>query len=213
MPAAPLPDPRRLPAAELFRRDAAEGAIRRPDNERVAVISAPLLRGLHFTLVEVLGDAAQDALYRTGYEWALQDMLRLNQQMQEQYGDKFDFWQADTKFVLDTWWAPLEAAGWGRLAWDLGAHARGIAFVDLHSSPVGAALAGTDQPICHLHAGLLAGAMSFFDRAERHAAEVQCRGVNAPFCQFVVGPGADVDAAEAWRQHGTPAAEILRRLR
>jgi uncharacterized protein len=202
----------RSSAGDALRLDATDGSIRRPDGERLAAIPAPLMQSLHFALVESLGETAQDVLYRSGYEWALQDMLRLNQQLRGKFGGGWDFWQADAKFILESWWAPLDAAGWGVAAFDCSALNRGITFVELRQS-IAAALVRADQPVCHLHAGLLAGALSFFDRHERHAVEVQCRAMGKETCTFIVGPGAEVDSAEAWRQQGTPAAEIVRRLR
>lgn len=198
---------------EPFRHDPAEGALRLADGAPAVALSEPVIQGLHFALVEAAGENAQDVLYRTGYEWALQDMLRLNRQLQEQFGSgHFDFWQTDAKFVLDTWWAPLAAGGWGGATFGLAALTRGLLFVELRQSPVATAFSGADHPVCHLHAGLFAGALSFFDRAERHAVEVQCLALGAESCRFIVGPGAEVDSAEAWRQQGTSAAEIVRRF-
>src|SRR5438105_2118636 len=88
-----------LAIAELFRHDPAEGSLRLPDAQRIIAISEPLVRGLHFALVETLGDTAQDALYRIGYEWALQGMLKLNRELRDEAGDpSFDFWQTDPAF-------------------------------------------------------------------------------------------------------------------
>jgi predicted hydrocarbon binding protein len=78
---------------------------------------------------------------------------------------------------------------------------------------VAAALQSADEPVCHLYAGLFAAAVSFLDRSERHAAELACAAAGAATCVFVVGSGADIDAAEAWRQQKTPVQEIIRRLR
>jgi uncharacterized protein len=76
-----------------------------------------------------------------------------------------------------------------------------------------AALGVSARPVCHWYAGLFAGAWSFIQRAERHAVEFECSAVSAAACQFVVGPGPEIDAVETWRQDGVSAAEILRRVR
>ena len=198
----------------IFHPDSAQGSLRRVDGQRVAALSVEWVHALHFALLEQFTDNAQDVLYRSGYDWGLQDMVRLNQHLHTKIGGgNFDLWQLDPKFILDSWWAPLAEAGWGRCTFDLVAVSRGIVFVDLQGSVIAAALAGSDQPVCHFYAGLFAGALSFFERAERHAVEVQCSGLGAATCLFVIGPGAEVDAAETWRQQGVAAAEILRRLR
>jgi predicted hydrocarbon binding protein len=211
MPArAPSDVPR---AAELFALDAATGALRAAGGQRVIAFSQPMIHGLHAALAERLGANAGDAIYRVGYEWALQDMLRLHLALKDEFGGKsFDFWQMETKFVLGRWWAPLDAAGWGTVAFDWSALARGLVFVELRHSLVAAALPGAAQPVCHLYAGLFAGALSFFERAERHGVEVQCRAQGHETCRFVIGPGPEIDSAEAWRKQGVAAAEIIRRL-
>lgn len=184
----------------------------RVEGARVVLVPEILLHTIQATLAEQLGDRAPDIAYRTGYEWGLQDMIALHRQLQEQYGASFDFWQMDAKFVLDTWWSALAANGWGAASFDVAALTRGLVFVDVKASPLVAIRQRTDRPACHLTAGLLAGAHSFYDRAERHAAEVRCAANGHEACTFVVGSGADVDSAEAWRKQGVSAADIRRRL-
>jgi predicted hydrocarbon binding protein len=201
------------PGALAFRHDPGTGSIRLADDQRVVAISEGLMQHLHFAIIEQLGDTAQDGLYRAGYEWALQDMLRLSRQMRDEAASaSFDFWQQDTKAIFTRWWTTHEALGWGTATFDFQASARGLTFVELRQSIVADAFAGADQPVCHLYAGLFAGALSFFERAERHAVEVQCAATGQHACKFVVGPGPEVDAAEAWRQQGVAGPEILRRL-
>lgn len=199
-------------ASKLFRFDAAGGSLHLVDGPRVMAFSQPMIRSLHAALAARLGPG-NDAAYRLGYEWALQDMLRLHQKMRDEFGGKnFDFWQMEAKFILDSWWSPLDAMGWGAAIFDFAAIARGLAFVELRHSVVAAAHPDAAQPVCHLYAGLFAGALGFFERAERHAIEIQCRAVGHDTCRFVVGPGAEIDAAETWRKQGAAAAEIVRRL-
>src|SRR5438067_11914668 len=125
----------RSSTAELFRHDVKEGAVRREDEQRVLAVSLSLVQALHFSLIETLDDAASDVVYRAGYEWALQEMLRLNRRMHDEFGSEtFDFWQMDAKFVLDAWWAPIEAAGWGGITTDLSALSRGLALIHVHHS-------------------------------------------------------------------------------
>ena len=193
--------------------DPGKGALRRASGARVAVVPAEFLLALHLQLFERFADNSQDILYRAGYEQGLQDFVRLNQELKAQYGARsFDLWQMDAKFILNAWWEPLSDAGWGPCKFDLGALSRGIAVIEMADSPIAAALQGTEFPICHFFAGLFAGAMSFYERAERHATELECRAAGGTKCRFVVGPGGAVDSAESLRQQGISAAEIIRRL-
>ena len=191
-----------------------EGSLRRTNGARLAVVPIDFLQAIHHHLFERFADESQDVLYRAGFEQGLLDMVRLNEELREQYGGgSFDLWQMDAKFILEAWWAPLAQAGWGACAFDLAALSRGVAIVELDNSPVAAALGSAEHPICHFFAGLFAGVLSFFERTERHATEIECRSAGAPKCRFVVATGGDVDLAEGWRQQGVAAAEIIRRLR
>jgi predicted hydrocarbon binding protein len=198
----------------IFQSNSAQGSIRRANGSRLAVVPSDFLLSLHVHLIERFADNSQDVLYRSGYEQGLQDMVRLNRELREQYGGgSTDLWQMDAKFILNSWWEPLAQAGWGRCTFDLAALARGVAFVELEDSPIAAALGHTEHPICHFFAGLFAGAMSFFERAERHATEIECRSAGGALCRFVVAAGDNIDSAEGWRQQGVSATEIIRRLR
>lgn len=190
-----------------------QGVLRDEDGRRRGFVSAEFVRALHFSVLEVFGDDTQDILYQTGFEWGLQDMTGLSQRLRDEYGAGGDLWQMDPKFVLDTWWSPLAAGGWG--AWELAfaTQARGVIVIDMRHSLVAASLGPVEHPVCHLYAGLFAGALSFFDREERHGVEIRCQAMGDPVCTFVIGPGADIDAVESWRQQGMPTEEILRRLR
>ena len=177
--------------------------------------AAPLefVRSLHFRMLETYGDDTQDMLYRSGYEWGLQEMKALNGRLREEYGGDSDLWQMDPKFVLDSWWAPLLAGGWGVWSISAAAKARGVTVIDLRHSLVADALPGAEYPVCHLYAGLFAGGLSFFERAERHGVEISCRAVGAEMCTFVIGPGGDIDSVEASRQQGASVADIVARFR
>jgi predicted hydrocarbon binding protein len=193
----------------LLQADLATGTLRRSDGERWAALPLDFVQHLHFTLLDQFSDAAQDVLYRAGYEWALQTMLQLRQ---HHGAGKPDFWQLAAPAVFESWWQPLREGGWGAASLDVSRLGRGLAVVELQNSAVAAALEGTDQPVCHYYAGLFGGALSFFQRTERHATEIECRAMGHAACRFVIGSGPDIDAAEGARQQGTSAAEIIRRL-
>ena len=203
-----------VPRQDLFQPDLQKGSLRRPNGQRVAALSLEFIESFHLTLLDRFTDAAQDVLYRAGFEWGLQDMVRLNEQLHRDLGGgNLDLWQMDAKFILESWWTPHVEAGWGRCTFDLSSNSRGLVLAELQSSMVATAFAGSDQPVCHLYAGLLAGGVSFYERTERHGVELQCAAMGSKTCIFVVGPGSEVDSAETWRQQGASAADIARRLR
>jgi predicted hydrocarbon binding protein len=210
----PNSDGRRQTRDESFIPQPAEGALRLPDGRRVTVLTASYFQFLTTELATSLDDQTRHALYKIGYEWALQDLVRLSRELAAEFGGgaNLDLWQMDAKFVLDRWWAPLGAAGWGSCRFDLSALSRGFAFVELRHSVVAAHAAGSIHPACHLYAGLFAGAVSFLERIERHAVETQCTALGATECRFVVGPGPQIDEVESWRQQRILPEEIRRRL-
>jgi predicted hydrocarbon binding protein len=154
-------------AGEVLQADLASGILRRTDGRRAAALSIDFVQQLHFTLVDQFGDAAQDVLYRSGYEWGLESMLQLTAKMRIERSSTP--WQRDSSQLFRTWWEPLQEDGWGAAAFDVSKAGRGIVQVVLQHSVIAAALEGTDQPVCHFYAGLFGGALSFFERAERHA--------------------------------------------
>jgi predicted hydrocarbon binding protein len=203
----PTPTAERAPE-EWFARSFRDAA-----GQPMPVASIEFVRSLHFTLLETFGDDTQDVLYRIGYEWGLREMTALSRRLREGTAPSGNLWQMDVKSVLETWWAPLLAGGWG--AWTLTAtsKARGISAIEMHNSIVASALPGADFPVCHLYAGLFAGGLSFFERAERHGVEISCRAVGDPACTFVIAPAGEVDPVETWRQQGVAMTEIIGRLR
>jgi uncharacterized protein len=200
-------------SSDFFEAEQTAGSLLRPDGERCAALSLEFIKRLHTAVIEQFGDAAQDILYRTGFECGLREMLGLHQYLQSDSGAvKQDLWQLDANFVLESWWKRLQEAGWGAAKFDCSRLQRGVVIVELQNSAVAAALDATKKPACHYYAGLLAAALSFYDRAERHATEIQCRAMGQPLCIFLIGPGADVDAAETARKQNASAADVIRRL-
>jgi len=203
-----------LARQSVFQADPAQGAVWQHDSSRVALVARDFVQAWHMGLVEHFGDEAADLLYRTGYEWGLQEMVRRTRELRGSRQDEaFELASLGTLAALELWWAPLRDAGWGVCTFDLSAAARGILFAEIRGSAVAAALAGAEEPVCHVYAGLLSAAASFIERGERHGIELECRAVKAAVCRFAVGPGETIDHAESWRQQGVAAAEIMRRLR
>lgn len=214
MPFRPNSDGRRQTREEFIHPLLPEGTLRLSDGQRAAVLPGIFLPQLAADLFAPLGDHTRHALYKFGYEWALQDMVRISRQVADEFGGgaDLDLWQMDAKFVLDRWWQPRHATGWGALTLDLSSLSRSFAFFELHHSVVASHSPGATQPTCHLYAGLFAGALSFFERVERHAIEFQCAALGAPTCRFAVGPGPQIDEVESWRQQQVAPDDIRRRL-
>ncbi len=68
------------------------------------------------------------------------------------------------------------------------------------------------KPVCHIYAGLFAGAMAFWHKSERESIETQCYSMGNDRCKFLVGESGVINAADFWRQEGATATEILERI-
>jgi uncharacterized protein len=198
---------------EFFRREDGEGALYLRDGQRAAHVGEDFVAGLHSGLEEEVGGAGGYIMYRCGFEWALQDMKRFNHRMRHEFGGgKLDVWQMNPRFVFETWWWPLNVTGWGAWTLELDFDDRGITLVEIRNSAVAQSMQRVGKPVCHMYAGLFAGAMTYFLRDEREGIEVQCYAMGNDVCKFLIGEGRTVNAASFWRQEGATANEILDHL-
>lgn len=216
MSVRPSSDPQPNDRSATLSHRLADGAIFLPDGRRVAAWPEIFLRTLHAELAAASVDSARHLIYRAGFEWGLQELLFLSQRLREESAGQGDLWKLDAAVVFSRWSAPLATAGWGTWTIDRSAQATGLSVVELRHSAVVAALASSvtapavAEPMCHLYAGLFAGALSFYDRREVHAVETACVALGHDACRFLVGPGHVIDRAEAARAVGATHAEILR---
>lgn len=166
--------------------------------------------GLQEGLEAEVGEASAVIMYQCGLEWGRLDMQRFEGRVAEEFGRKMR--QMNVQFVLETWWWPLTAAGWGSWRVDLARVRQGYIMVDLYESAVAKSLEQVGKPVCHLYAGMLAGAMSGLVRNELSCIEIQCYAMGEDNCRFLIGNEARVDAAEFWLNEGASAQDIARRL-
>ena len=71
-------------------------------------------------------------MYRCGFEWGRRDIARFAARFPEEFGKSLT--EARYKFMLETWWWPLQVAGWGAWRPDLSHRKEGLIFVDLFDS-------------------------------------------------------------------------------
>jgi predicted hydrocarbon binding protein len=119
---------------------------------------------------------------------------------------------ANINFVLETWWWPLQALGWGAWQVDLSKGDQGIVVVDLFDSAVAKSLGEVGKPVCYLYAGLLAGVFTHLSRRKLAGIEIQCYAMGATYCRFVVGSEKRINAVEFWLEEGASASDIIAKL-
>jgi hypothetical protein len=166
--------------------------------------------GLQEGLEAEVGEASAVIMYQCGLEWGKLDMRAFEERMREEYEKEIH--DMNVHFVLEAWWWPLTAAGWGSWNVDLTRVDQGYIIVQLHNSAVAQSLGRIGKPVCHLYAGMLAGSMSHVVGNELSAIEIQCYAMGEERCQFLIGRDERVDAAEFWLNEGASAADIVRQL-
>ncbi|TVR02582.1 MAG: 4-vinyl reductase [Deltaproteobacteria bacterium] len=166
--------------------------------------------GLQEGLENEVGEASAVIMYQCGLEWGRIDMQRFQKRVSEEFGRSAR--EMNVQFVLETWWWPLTAAGWGGWNVDLGRVRQGFIVVDLFNSAVAQSLELVGKPVCHLYAGMLAGSMSVFIGKDLSCIEIQCYAMGEDHCRFMIGSEKRIDAAEFWLNEGARASEIVRRM-
>lgn len=166
--------------------------------------------GLQEGLEREVGEASAVIMYQCGLEWGRLDMERFEERVKREWGRAMR--EMNVQFILETWWWPLTAAGWGAWNVDLGRIRQGYIVVDLYNSAVAQSLEPLGKPVCHLYAGMLAGSLGSLIRRQLSAIEIQCYAMGEDHCRFLLASEKRVDAAEFWLNEGARANEILARL-
>ncbi|MEM1347219.1 MAG: V4R domain-containing protein [Myxococcota bacterium] len=174
------------------------------------MVNEDFIVGLQEGLEAEVGAASAVIMYQCGLEWGKLDMRRFDARVEQEFGQPMR--AMNVQFVLETWWWPLTAAGWGSWRVDLSRVRQGYIMVDLFESAVAKSLEQVGKPMCHLYAGMLAGSMSHLVGNQLSCIEIQCYAMGEDNCRFLIGSESRVDAAEFWLNEGASAADIARRL-
>jgi uncharacterized protein len=198
---------------DFFHRDLESQSLVLRDGQRGVLASEDFIVGLHAGTHQEVDDAANVIMYRCGYQWGLEDMKRFADRMRHEFGGgKTDIWNMNRKFVMETWWWPLTVEGWGGWTADYSYEAQKMMFITIRNSAVAKSMERVGRPVCHMYAGMFAGAFSVFEREARESIEVQCYSMGDDCCKFLIGKKDRVDAAEFWHREGANANEILERI-
>lgn len=195
--------------AKYFVREA-QGRLLNRYGQRMMLASEDFIVGYQLALEEEVGDAAAEIMYRCGLEWGKADMAGFETRFREEFGRPTS--EAHARMVLETWWWPLQAAGWGAWNYDLAQIKEGLIFVDLYNSAVAKSIGNIGKVACHYYAGLFAAAFGHIARADLSGLEIQCYSMGEEFCKFLVGASKRIHAAQFWSREGATASEIIARL-
>jgi predicted hydrocarbon binding protein len=195
--------------SKFWTRDGA-GRLLNKYRQRVMLVPEDFIVSYQLALEEEVGDAAAEIMYRCGFEWGRTDIIGFEKRFLEEFGRPMSDMQSN--MVLETWWWPLQAAGWGSWTYDFTQIKEGLIFVDLFDSAVAKSIGNIGKVACHYYAGLFAAVFSHMSRAELSGLEIQCYSMGEEFCKFLVGSGKRINAAQFWAREGATAKEIIARL-
>jgi len=190
--------------------DAKGGTIRTRNAQRAFHASEDFIVGLQAGLEQEVGDASAVVMYKCGYQWGLADMKASEANMFREYGR--DIQAMNINMVLETWWWPLQALGWGSWGVDLAKGDQGIIVVNLYDSAVAKSLGEVGKPVCYLYAGMFAGVLTHLSRRPLAGIEIQCYAMGANYCRFVIGAEKRINAVEFWLEEGATASDVIAKL-
>jgi predicted hydrocarbon binding protein len=179
---------------ERFFERSPDGDLRSVFGQRMMLVSEDFILGYQVALEEELGDAAGDIMYRCGFEWGAADMRGFADRFAAQFGTAIH--EANFGMMLESWWWPLQAAGWGAWRYDLSHRKEGLIYVDLYDSAVAKSIGNVGKVVCHYYAGMFAAVFSHLAKRELSGIEIQCYSMGEDFCKFVIGSSKRINAAQ-----------------
>ena len=195
--------------AKFWLRDGG-GRLRNRYKQRMMLVPEDFIVGYQLALEEEVGDAAAEIMYRCGHAWGKADIVGFEQRFLEEFGRPIA--EAHSQMVLETWWWPLQASGWGSWSYDLSQLKEGMIFVDLYDSAVAKSIGNIGKVACHYYAGMFAAVFSHLGRGDLSGLEIQCYSMGEDFCKFLIGASKRINAAQFWVREGATASEIISKL-
>jgi predicted hydrocarbon binding protein len=178
--------------------------------QRAILVTEDFIVGFQLALEAEVGDAASQVMYRCGFEWGRVDMVNFEKRMNEEFGRPIQ--QMHLGMVLEQWWWPLQAMGWGAWSADLTHKEEGLIYVDLYDSAIAKSVGNIGRVVCHYYAGMFAAAFSHLAARELSGIEIQCYSMGEAYCKFLIGSAKRINAAQFWVSEGAKASEIISRL-
>jgi hypothetical protein len=195
---------------DFYHRQPDTGVVTDWNEGRNLFASEDFIIGLIEGLEEEVGSASTVVMYNIGYEWGKRDAQFFQKWFEKEYEKKIR--EANTMFMLEAWWWPFTAQGWGNWEVDMSDHQNGFMFVNIFDSAVARTLGDVGKPVCHIYAGLFAGFFSDVVKKPLGCIEIQCYSMGETYCKFLLGTKDRIDAAAFWNNEGATARDIEKRL-
>lgn len=197
-------------AADLFFQvDSPHGAVANVYGQRVLRVTDNFLRTLTAALERESPERADQILHQIGRAWGAATMRDFVARVEMEWEVEFDKLGMST--MLESWWWPLRAAGWGAWRCDVSRARAGLVLIDVfQSATAGAGRRGEFN--CSLYAGLFAAVFGHLARRDLGAIELRCAARGDDRCTFLVAGPARIEMAAAHRRDGDSAERIIAAL-
>ncbi len=196
-------------ADQFFETDAA-GRLRNIYGQRSLRVSDNFLHGLAQALGEHAPAKSAAVLFQIGRAWGERMMEDFAPRIQQEYEVEFE--KLGMGMVLESWWWPLRAMGWGTSHFDFSRARKGVVSVRVHDSATAIKDHRNSTVACHLYAGLFAATFCRLAHRELGCVEIGCAAKGDPHCTFIVAAPARTKAAALHRDEGAQVGEILEKL-
>jgi predicted hydrocarbon binding protein len=195
---------------DFFQMQPQTGTILDWNDSRNIFTSEDFIIGLQEGLEEEVGNASSVIMYSIGCQWGTKDAVVFREWFEKEF-DR-DIYNSNLMFLLETWWWPFTAQGWGRWEVDMSDRKQGFIFINLFDSAVARTLGDVGKPVCFLYAGLFSGFFSSLVKKSLNCIEIQCYSMGETYCKFLLGNKDRIDAAAFWVNEGATARDIQKRL-
>ena len=195
---------------DFFHMNNQSGTITDWNKSRNILVSEDFIIGLIHGLDEEVGSASSVVMYNIGKAWGERDSQAFKNWYEEEY--ETNMLTTNLALVLESWWWPFTAQGWGNWDVDLEDQKNGFIVLNIFDSAIARTLGNVGKPVCHIYAGLFAGFFSSFSKQDLGCVELQCYAMGSTFCKFLLGKQDRVDAASFWMEEGAGAKDIQKRL-
>ncbi len=182
------------------------------NDARNILTSEDFIIGLIEGLEHEVGSAAGVVMYNIGKDWGKRDADFFQKWFFSEYEYDKPLQELNLAYVLEAWWWPFTAQGWGNWEVDMSEQKNGFMFVNIFDSAVARTLGDVGKPVCHIYAGLLAGFFTNLVKKDLNCIEIQCYSMGETYCKFLLGKQDRIDAATFWLNEGAQSKDIEKRL-
>jgi predicted hydrocarbon binding protein len=170
------------------------GLLENREGDRLLALPETFIQAIYAGLDKETGQASRLVLYNCGRWWGKNFYTRFCEQISDYYGTSLaDMGMIEFMQALQQCWI---THGWGKIDLDQSYQNRGFIVIKIWNSPFARHAPKTDQPVCHLEAGILAAFFSQLTGRDLHCVQTTCESMGADCNRFVLGLPKRLEPAE-----------------